>query len=132
MDVKKIEFAIEQKFDQLHHSVVSMKLVVPIIFLIESMKVPMFLQKIKYKFRMFCKHSLFSVFSYVLRHQKLKNALVIIANKTQLRTILSSLYARVGTSITSSNGNVKSLYKEEELSLYAKDIYNQLTKKYLP
>jgi hypothetical protein len=68
----------------------------------------------------------------VLRHQKLKNALVIIANKTQLRTILSSLYARVGTSITSSNGNVKSLYKEEELSLYAKDIYNQLTKKYLP
>ncbi len=92
----------------------------------------MLFQKIKYKFLLCCKRLLYSFFSCVSRHQKLKKSLVIFANTTRLHKIFSSVYARATASIQSSSISTDSLYKDEELSLYAKQIYEQLTKKYLP
>ncbi|WP_413741246.1 hypothetical protein ACL2XO_18520 [Sodalis sp. RH15] len=89
-------------------------------------------KKIKFKAVLFIKHSFYDILSYVSRHQKLKNKLVFIAKKTHLHTRLSSISARVSASRNSSRDSIDALYKKEELSLYAKEIYKQLTEKYKP
>ncbi len=70
------------------------------------------------------------LFFYMLRHQKLKKVLVIVARKIHLHSIFNTLNARIGASIIISNDKLTTVYKPEKLSSNAKEIFNHLIKKY--